>query len=83
MRKKDKVRLQEMQEIKEGTDLLAREINALQEEMAATLTNFSDTIDPELLEYYTYYYKASQIKHSYLIKRLKKIYYGKENSHAI
>lgn len=63
--------------------ILAEEINALHEEMAATLNNFSDTVDPELLEYYTYYYKASQLKHSYLLKQLKKIYYEKSNSHVI
>lgn len=61
---------------------LARAINELHEEMAATLNHFSDTVEPELLEYYTYYYKASQLKHSYLIKQLKKIYY-EQNSHVI
>ena len=64
--------------------LLAEEINALHEEMAATLQNFSDTVEPELLEYYTYCYKASQLKHSYLMRQLKKIYYDEtNNSHVI
>lgn len=81
MTKKDQ-RLKE-QEMEEERQLLASEITALHEEMAATLTNFSDTIDPELLEYYTYYYKASQIKHSYLLKRLKKLYYGLEENRNV
>ena len=64
--------------------LLAEEINALHEEMAATLQNFSNTVEPELLEYYTYCYKASQLKHSYLMRQLKKIYYDEtNNSHVI
>lgn len=80
MKKKEKKIYDEQRE--EEKRVLAREINELHEEMAATLSNFSDTIEPELLEYYTYYYKASQLKHSYLIKQLKKIYYEK-NSHVI
>lgn len=80
MKKKEKKIYDEQRE--EEKRVLAREINELHEEMAATLSNFSDTIDPELLEYYTYYYKASQLKHSYLLKQLKKIYYEK-NSHVI
>ncbi|MEF9958854.1 MAG: DUF2508 family protein [Niameybacter sp.] len=77
MTKKEKRRRaqQEMEEREEEREVLADEITALHEEMAATLANFSDTIEPELLEYYTYYYKASQIKHSYLLKKLKKLYY--------
>lgn len=63
------------EQIKRETEILSAEINRVQDEMAATLTNFSDTIEPELLEYYTYYYKANQIKHGYLLKKLKKIYY--------
>lgn len=62
---------------REETDLLAKEVGKVQEEMAATLNNFSGTNDPDLLEYYTYYYKANEIKHSYLLRRLKEIYYGK------
>lgn len=80
MKKKEKKIYDEQRE--EEKRVLAREINELHEEMAVTLSNFSDTIDPELLEYYTYYYKASQLKHSYLLKQLKKIYYEK-NSHVI
>ncbi|MGL6173792.1 MAG: DUF2508 family protein [Cellulosilyticaceae bacterium] len=63
------------EQIKRETEILTAEINRVQDEMAATLTNFSDTIEPELLEYYTYYYKANQIKHGYLLRKLKKIYY--------
>lgn len=57
-------------------EVLKEEIYKLQEEMAATLSNFSNTIEPELLEYYTYFYKAIEVKHSYMLKRLKKIYYN-------
>lgn len=74
---------QEMEEREEEKQALAGEITALHEEMAATLTNFSATIEPELLEYYTYYYKASQIKHSYLLKRLKKLYYEIEENRNV
>lgn len=66
------------EQIKKETEILTAEINRVQDEMAATLTNFSDTIEPELLEYYTYYYKANQIKHGYLLRKLKKIYYQNE-----
>lgn len=72
------------QALEEEKRILADEIIALHEEMAVTLNNFSDTIEPELLEYYTYYYKASQIKHSYLLRRLKKLYYEiEENRHVM
>lgn len=81
MNRKEKRIYDEQRE--EEKRLLADEINALHEEMAATLQGFSDTVDPELLEYYTYYYKASQLKHSYLMKQLKKIYYDESNSHVI
>ena len=79
-KKEEKRKAQEREEEKQA---LADEITALHEEMAATLTNFSDTIEPELLEYYTYYYKASQIKHTYLLKRLKKVYYEIEESRNV
>lgn len=56
--------------------MLASEVSKVQEEMAATLNSFSDVTDPELVDYYTYCYKANEIKHSYLLKKLKRIYYG-------
>lgn len=58
------------------TEILRNEICKVQEEMAVTLNNFSNAIEPELLEYYTYFYKASEIKHTYMLKRLKKLYYN-------
>lgn len=67
MRKEDIKAENEMRMLKE-------EIARVQEEMAAALNNFSDVVDPDLVEYYTYYYKANQIKHSYLIRRLKSLY---------
>lgn len=81
MNKRDQRVYNEQRE--EEKRVLADEINALHEEMAATLQNFSNTVEPELLEYYTYYYKASQLKHSYLMRKLKKIYYDETNSHVI
>ena len=54
---------------------LADEVTKVQQEMAATLNDFSDVTEPELIDYYTYFYKASQLKHSYLMKKLKQIYY--------
>ncbi len=61
---------------KEAKEVLIEEICRLQEEMAATLNQFSDVTEPELVDYYTYYYKANEIKHTYLLKKLKKIYYA-------
>ncbi len=55
--------------------LLAKEVTKVQEEMAAALNSFSDATEAELVDYYTYYYKAHEVKHSYLIKKLKQIYY--------
>lgn len=80
MKKKQALKLQKL---KEETDMLAEEVGYLQNEMAATMTHFSNEVDPELVDYYTYYYKATQIKHGYLLKKLKKVYYDSQNSHVI
>lgn len=72
-----------IKKLEEETRQLAYEVNQLQEEMAATLNLFSDTIEPDLVDYYTYYYKAAEIKHTYLLKKLKKIYYQGENRHVL
>ncbi|MGL4736105.1 MAG: DUF2508 family protein [Cellulosilyticaceae bacterium] len=74
---KKKAYREQLQKQKEEADILAREVNLVQNEMAATMNNFSGTTDPELLEYYTYYYKANEIKHGYLLRKLKQIYYAK------
>ncbi|OON95543.1 MAG: hypothetical protein ATN36_08110 [Epulopiscium sp. Nele67-Bin005] len=55
--------------------LLSDEIGHAQEELAVAMAQFENTTEPELLEYYTYYYKAYEIKHDYLLKRLKELYY--------
>ena len=78
-----KTRRLKQQEMEEEKQMLADEITALHEEMAVTLNNFSDTIEPDLLEYYTYYYKASQIKHGYLLRKLKKLYYEIEENRNV
>jgi hypothetical protein len=62
-------------ELEQEKRMLASEVSKVQEEMAATLNSFSDVVEPELVDYYTYCYKANEIKHSYLLKKLKKIYY--------
>lgn len=80
MKRKDAIKLQKL---REETAMLASEVNYLQEEMAATMSHFSNEIDPELLDYYTYYYKAAEIKHGYLLRKLKKVYYSNKNSHVI
>jgi hypothetical protein len=59
---------------------LTTQLEAVQEEMASTMDNFSNTLEPDLLDYYTYQYKAHQIKYGYLLKKLKKIYYEKNLS---
>ncbi len=61
----------------EETEKLKEELSKVQEEMAATLYNFENTTEPELLDYYTYFYKAEQIKYGYILKKLKKVYYNK------
>ncbi|MGL4800367.1 MAG: DUF2508 family protein [Cellulosilyticaceae bacterium] len=80
MRRKDELQLEKL---KRETAMLAEEVGYLQEEMAATLDHFSDEVDPELVDYYTYYYKAAEIKHGYLLRKLKKLYYGEKKSHVI
>ncbi|OON98131.1 MAG: DUF2508 domain-containing protein [Epulopiscium sp. Nele67-Bin004] len=59
---------------KSEADHLSQEVRKVQEEMAATLHNFENTTEPDLLDYYTYAYKANQIKHDYLLKKLKAVY---------
>lgn len=54
---------------------LTAAINKVQEEMATTLSGFETASEPELIEYYIYTYKAQEIKHTYLMKKLKEIYY--------
>ncbi|PHV70033.1 DUF2508 domain-containing protein [Sporanaerobium hydrogeniformans] len=66
---------QELSKQEHEKQALIYEICKLQEEMAVTLNQFSDVTEPELVDYYTYYYKANEIRHSYLLKKLKKIYY--------
>ncbi|ONI38763.1 hypothetical protein AN639_07130 [Candidatus Epulonipiscium fishelsonii] len=55
--------------------ILSEEVSKVQEKLAATLCQFEDTTDHELLDYYTYYYKANEIRHTYLMRKLKEVYY--------
>ncbi len=80
MRRRDREYIAREKANREEREQLTEEITAVQEDMAATLKQFSATVEPELLDYYTYCYKANQIKHSYLIKKLKRIYYNKDGN---
>ncbi|MGL4361720.1 MAG: DUF2508 family protein [Cellulosilyticaceae bacterium] len=81
MKKRDNYDMSEA--LQRETDKLAEEVGYLQEEMSATLDHFSDALDPELLDYYMYYYKAAEIKHGYLLRKLKKLYYSQEGRNVI
>ena len=80
MKKKES---RESQKWQEEAAMLAEELQYLQEEMAATMEHFSLEIEPELVDYYTYYYKAAEVKYDYLLKKLKKIYYRDKKSNVI
>lgn len=54
---------------------LTEEIDEAYLEMTDTFSHFEHATDPELIEYYTYKYKADQIKYDYLIRCMKKLYY--------
>lgn len=54
---------------------LLKEIEETHKEMAVTLNHFDYAIEPELIEYYIYQYKAAQIKYGYLLKCIKSLYY--------
>lgn len=56
---------------------LITEINEAYREMTTTFSHFESATDPQLIEYYTYKYKADQIKYGYLIRCMKKTYYNK------
>ncbi|OOB77719.1 MAG: hypothetical protein BEN18_09820 [Epulopiscium sp. Nuni2H_MBin001] len=74
MIKRNKLSKQELQKLKLRQSL-SEQLELLQDEMAIALNNFSNTTEPELLEYYTYTYKAKQIRHGYLLKELRQMYY--------
>lgn len=56
---------------------LIGEIDEAYRKMTTTFSHFECATDPELIEYYTYKYKADQIRYGYLIRCMKKIYYNK------
>lgn len=56
---------------------LAGEIKEAYREMMTTFRHFECATEPELIEYYTYKFKADQIKYGYLIRCMKKIYSAK------
>lgn len=55
---------------------IEKEIYNTQAELAVVLDRFENVIDPDLVEYYTYSYKATEAKYTYLMKRLKSLYYN-------
>nr|WP_302598601.1 DUF2508 family protein [uncultured Cellulosilyticum sp.] len=69
---------EEQRLIEKEKELLQEELNRAQEEMAAAFNQFQVVVEPDLIDYYTYAYKASMVKHNYLIKKLKKLYYQNE-----
>lgn len=54
---------------------LLREIEEVYKEMHIASSHFNTTIEPDLIEYYIYQYKAAQIKHGYLLRSIKELYY--------
>lgn len=52
---------------------LLNEINEAYREMATSFAHFECATDPALIEYYTYKYKADQIKYDYLIRCMKQL----------
>ncbi len=56
--------------------ILSEQVGKVQEEMAVALHNFQNTTEPELVDYYSYSLKAQQVKHAYLLRQLKQVYYN-------
>lgn len=56
---------------------LIKEIDEAYREMTTTFNHFECATDPQLIEYYTYKYKADQIKYGYLIRCMKEVYNNK------
>lgn len=56
---------------------LVTEIAEAYREMTTTFSHFECATDPQLIEYYTYKFKADQIRYGYLIRCMKKIYHDK------
>lgn len=59
----------------EEKKVIEKEIYNTQVELAAVLEGFENVVDPDLVDYYSYSYKATEAKYTYLIKRLKTLYY--------
>lgn len=58
---------------------LLQEIEEANKEMITAFNHFEYVTDPDLIEYYTYQYKAAQIKYGYLLRCMKKLYYSKSD----
>ena len=52
---------------------LINEIDEAYREMTTTFSHFESATSPDLIEYYTYKYKADQIKYGYLIRCMKQL----------
>ncbi|NLI89479.1 MAG: DUF2508 family protein [Epulopiscium sp.] len=72
--------LKEERKMSEEERELLAEINEAYREMATSFSHFESATDPELIEYYTYKFKADQIKYGYLIRCMKKLYYSHHRS---
>lgn len=55
---------------------LIRDIEQAYKEMITMFHHFDYAVEPDLIEYYTYQYKAAQIKYDYLLRCMKEIYYS-------
>ena len=55
---------------------LLREIEEVYREMTTAFNHFNYATQPDLIEYYVYQYKAAQVKHDYLLRCMKELYYG-------
>ncbi|OON93685.1 MAG: DUF2508 domain-containing protein [Candidatus Epulonipiscioides saccharophilum] len=55
---------------------LKQQVDDVQRDLNIALHKFENTTEPDLLDYYSYIYKAHMIKHGYLLNKLKQLYYN-------
>jgi hypothetical protein len=58
-------------EKQEEMDQLLENLKIVQNELNIANTNYEFAKESELIDYYTYYIKATQIKYDYLLKQIK------------
>lgn len=77
MNNEQKQALKNSKMLEQEKRLIEQEISKTQREMAVALNQFETAIEPDLIDYYTYVYKASMAKYDYLIKSLRALYNSK------